>query len=70
MAKLFKIDGFKTVIRLDRVDAVERVDNGKGEEHLRIFMSGMDGGYTINFGKYGEMADKAFNDIVKEIEEL
>ena len=69
MAKLFKIDGFKTAIRIDRIDAVDRIKNAKGENHIRVFMNGLEQGYTLNFDKFDEEADKAYENIVKAIEE-
>lgn len=70
MAKLIKIQGFKTAIRVDRIDAVDQIQNAKGEHAVRVFMSGMSDGYTLNFCAYEDLADKCYEDIVKAIEEI
>ena len=69
MAKVLKFRAFKTVIRVDRIDAVDRYKSDNGKEVVRVFMSGMEAGYTLNFYTDETLADKIYEAIVKAIEE-
>ena len=70
MAKTLTISGFKVAFRLDRVDAVDRMKNEDGNEIIRIFISGgIEGGYHLNFGVYGDIADRAYEHIIKTLNE-
>ena len=69
MAKILKFKGCKTVIRVDRIDAVDRCKSDDGKEVVRVFMSGMEAGYTLNFDTDETLADKVYEVIVKAIGE-
>lgn len=69
MAKLFKAQGFSTVIRIDRINAVDKIKNEDGEIVVRVFLAGADSRYEMNFLKYDDAAGKAYEDIVKAMEE-
>lgn len=69
MAKVLKFRAFKTVIRVNRIDAVDRCKSDDGKEVVRVFMSGMEAGYTLNFDTDETLADKIYEAIVKAIEE-
>ena len=69
MAKVLKFRAFKTVIRVDRIDAVDRYKSDNGKEVVRVFMSGMEAGYTLNFDTNETLADKVYEVIVKAIGE-
>jgi hypothetical protein len=66
VANIYKLSG--AAIRIDRIDALDRVTLGS-KEIVRLYISGLDGGYKLNFGDDKEMADKVYNDLVKAIEE-
>lgn len=66
MAKLFSISGFKTVLRIDRVNAVDRV-NEDGKEFIRVFLPGVDSGYHFNFEDRADLADKYYDEIIKAL---
>ena len=66
MASIYKLSG--AAIRIDRIDALDRVSLGD-KQIVRLFISGLDGGYKLSFGDDKEMADKVYNDLVKAIEE-
>ena len=69
MAKVLKFKGFKTVFRVDRIDAVDRYKSDNGKEVVRVFMSGMEAGYRLNFDTNETLADKIYEAIVKAIGE-
>ncbi len=69
MAKLFKPQGFNTAIRIDRINAVDKIKNSDGESVVRVFLAGSYSGYEMNFLKYDDAAGKAYEDIVKAMEE-
>lgn len=69
MAKLFKVKGFTTAIRIDRINGVDKVQKANGQIIVRVLLTGMDSGYEMNFDKYADLADKAYEDIVKAMEE-
>ena len=69
MEKLFKSQGFTTAIRIDRINGIDKVQKANGQSIVRVFLTGMDSGYELNFDKYDDLAEKAYEDIVKAVEE-
>lgn len=69
MAKLFKPQGFNTAIRIDRINAVDKIKNQDGESVVRVFLAGTGSGYELNFRSYDDAAYKTYEDFVKAMEE-
>lgn len=67
MAKVLKLDGFPTAIRVDRITAVDRIKDEKGWV-VRIFAIGIDGGYHLQFKDQEELSEKVYKNIVCEVQ--
>lgn len=68
MAKVIRIEGCQTVIRVDRICAVDRRKETEGWV-VRIFIIGCSDGYHLSCGNYEEASEKLYNDIIKVMEE-
>lgn len=68
MAKVLKLDGCQTAIRVDRITGVDRTKESTGWV-VRIFAVGIDGGYHVRFNDQEELSQKIYDDILKVMEE-